>query len=637
MINIRTNSDRQRVIRFYLLVIASILRSAGPKEDESVFASYCLFSHLACFDFLFVDFLTVIAYKNYMRDASFFTNPDFDWQRRYEALRASFVERQPARVVADRFGFTLGYVRLLCHQFRTGKIDFSEPVPEGRIKRRSISAEVRKKIISWREQRLSAGDITELLSEDGVEISIRTVERVLAEEGFPKLPRRTRLKIGLTVKKAEVPQRAEVISLASVNGGIWESAGAGVFLFAPFLAQFDFDAIIRDAGLPGTKCIPAMSYLLSFLALKLLGTERYAHVGDHGFDPGLGLFAGLNVLPKCTALSTYAYSLDAVHLLRLQQAFVKKASALGLYRGDVINLDFHTVPHFGDESVLEKHWAGARNKVMKGALTLFAQDADSKLIVHSNADIQRAEADDQILHFLTFWRQIHRGAEPTLVFDSKFTTYAHLTELDILGIKFITLRRRGEKLLRQVEALSPWQRISIPHAKRKYPNPIVHDSLITLRGYEGEIRQVVIRGNGREQPTFLVSNDHDTPVELLVSNYARRWRVENGIAEAVKFFHLNALSSPILVKVQFDVIMTMMADTLYCMLAKKLRGFESCDAPKIYRHFVRTSGTVQVRDGGVSVIYPRRAHNPILRAVPWGNLPMSIPGFRGTKLSLRFK
>jgi len=572
-----------------------------------------------------------------MRDASFFTNPAFDWQRRYEALRAFVVERQPAKVVANRFGFTSGYVRLLCHQFRTGKIDFSEPVQEGKTKRRSVTSDVRKKIISWREQRLSAGNITELLSEDGVEVSIRTVERVLAEEGFPKLPRRTQLKIGLTVKKAEVPQRTETISLPSANGAIWESAAAGVFLFAPFLAQFDIGAIIREAGLPGSKVIPAKSYLLSFLALKLLGNERYAHVGDHAFDPGLGLFAGLNVLPKCTALSTYAYSLDAVHLLRLQQAFVKKASALGLYQGDIINLDFHTVPHFGDESVLEKHWAGARNKTMKGALTLFAQDAASKLILHTNADIQKAEADDQILHFLTFWREIHRGVEPTLVFDSKFTTYAHLTELDILGIKFITLRRRGEKLLRQVENLSPWQRISIPHAKRKYPNPLVHDSLITLRGYEGEIRQVVIRGNGREQPTFLVSNDHETPVELLVSNYARRWRVENGIAEAVKFFHLNALSSPILVKIQFDVMMTMVADTLYCMLAKKLRGFEACDAPKIYRHFVRTSGTVQVRDGEVTVAYPRRAHNPILRAVSWENLPAVIPGLGDAKLNLVFK
>ena len=184
--------------------------------------------------------------------------------------------------------------------------------------------------------------------------------------------------------------------------------------------------------------IPATSYLLSFLALKLIGTERFAHMGDHGFDAGLGLFAGLNVLPKCTAMSTYSYGLDAVHLLRLQKAFVKQANKLQLYDSSVINLDFHTVPHFGDESVLEKHWAGARNKTMKGALTLFAQDAASKLILYTAADINRDEADDQVLNFLSFWKGIRRGIKSTFVFDSKFTTYANFFALNIQGIKFIT-------------------------------------------------------------------------------------------------------------------------------------------------------------------------------------------------------
>ena len=109
---------------------------------------------------------------------------------------------------------------------------------------------------------------------------------------------------------------------------------------------------------------------------------------------------------------------------------------------------------------------------------------------------------------------------------------------------------------------------------------------IRLKIDAGSRRTIIIRGNGREKHAFLISNDFDTPSESLFNNYARRWRVENVISEAVKCFNLNALSSPILVKVHFDVIMTMMADTLYIMVAKKLRGFESCDAAKIYRLFV---------------------------------------------------
>jgi hypothetical protein len=329
--------------------------------------------------------------------------------------------------------------------------------------------------------------------------------------------------------------------------------------------------------------------------------------------------------------------LDQVHILRLQQAFVKQGKKLGLYDGKVVNLDFHTVPHYGDESELEKHWAGARGKMMKGALTLFAQDAETKLMLYTAADIKRSEADDQVLSFLSFWKKIHRGVKPTLVFDSKFTGYAQLSELNLQNIKFLTLRRRGKVLIKKLAKMKAWKRIHIPHPKRKFPDPFVYESIITLRNYKGTLRQVVVRGNGHEKPAFVISNDFEMPLELMVGNYARRWRVENGISEAVKFFHLNALSSPILVKVHFDVLMTMMADTLYSMLARKLRGFEDCDAHKIYRHFIKGKGTIMVENRVINVIYPRRAHNPILRGVPWDNLPCSIPALGNAQLRLSFQ
>jgi hypothetical protein len=572
-----------------------------------------------------------------MSDASYFTKPVADWQRRYEALRASFVDRLPARVVAERYSYSPEYVRYLRYQFTHGLIDFSEPHPEGKVARRRVTSEIRKKICAWREDNLSAGEIAELLSEEGHEMSVRTVERVLAEEGYPKLPRRTRLKTGHTVKGARVPERCCRVSLSEFEGTTLECAGAGVFLFAPFLASLDIEAVVKRAGLPGNREIPAASYLLSFLALKLLGTERYSHVGEHAFDPGLGLFAGLNVLPKTTAMSTYSYSLDSEHILALQKAFVKSAAHLGLYDGRMVNLDFHIMPHFGEDSVLEKHWAGARGKVMKGALTLFAQDAESKLILYTDSDIAKGEEADQALAFLSFWKGVRRGVKPTLVFDSGFTTYKNLSMLDSAGVKFITLRRRGKNLVNQADGITDWSRVHIPHSGRKYPNPYVHESVERLKDYKGPVRQITMKGNGHEKPAFLITNDFDIPTELVVGNYARRWRVENGIAEAVKFFHLNSLSSPILVKVHFDVAMTMVADTLYTMLAQKLRGFENCDAPTLYRHFVRGKGTVAVRGGEVVVTYPSRAHNPVLRNVAWDKLPGALPGLDGAPLTLKFK
>jgi hypothetical protein len=526
---------------------------------------------------------------------------------------------------------------LLRHLFKHGKIDFSEPVPEGKGRRRLVSASVREKICEWRKHNLSGGEIAQLLSEEGAELSVRTVERVLAEEGFPRLPRRTRMKLGVTVSGAQIPEATHTVDVRQMGDHRFDSQSAGVYLFAPFIEKLGISSIVEKAGLPGTKTIPATSYLLSFLALKLLGTERYAHAPDHAFDPGLGLLAGLNVLPKCTAMSTYSYGLDALQVHRLQQAFVQQVHKIGGYDKSVINLDFHTIPHFGDESVLQKHWAGARNKVMKGALTLFAQDAQSKLILYTAADIHRDEADDQVLAFLAFWKTINRGMDPTLVFDSRFTAYENLSALNAQGVRFITLRRRGKKLLDQVKRLKPWKKIHLDTVKRKYPNPLVHDSIISLKGYDGPLRQIIVKGNGHEKPAFLIANDFDCPVELLVGNYSRRWRVENVIAEAVKFFSLNALSSPILVKVHFDVVMTMIADTLYSLLAQKLRGFEDCDAPKIFRHFVRGRGLVKVQGERLSVSFPKRAHNPILRSLPWHRLPSRLSWLNGVEFDLSFK
>jgi hypothetical protein len=115
-----------------------------------------------------------------MRNEKYFLHPVHEWQRCYEALRASFVDRLPAKVVAEQFGYSASYIHLIRHQFIHEKIDFSAPVAEGKITRRRVDSKIRVMICNWRGHRLAAGEITQLLSEQGVELSVRTVERILA-------------------------------------------------------------------------------------------------------------------------------------------------------------------------------------------------------------------------------------------------------------------------------------------------------------------------------------------------------------------------------------------------------------------------------------------------------------------------
>lgn len=570
----------------------------------------------------------------------YFRHPQDSGQRQYEALRASFLERLSARGVAERFAMTPGYVHVLRHRFQRGLVRFTFRAADLPGARRGTPAAIRDRVAELRRQRdLSAGQIAEIIDDEGKDISVRTVERILTEAGFPKLPRRTRLLIGETRARTTVPEVSRQLVPTALTGLSVATDLAGIFAFVPFIELLGLPAVVAASRLPGSKPIPALQYFLSFLALKLAGTERLSHTNDHNFDAGLGLFAGLNVLPKCTAMSTYAYSLNEPALDRVQRGVAKAGQRLGLYTADTINLDFHAVPHWGDESVLDKHWVGARNKGIKSALTLFAQDCTSKLILYTQADIRRREADDQVLAFVRFWRSLAKSVAPTLVFDSRFTSYTQLARLDRQDIRFITLRRRGASLIRQAEAqpASAWTQVTIPHDKRKFPRPFVLESRVELPAFSRPMRQIIMRGTGHEKPTFLITNDFHAAVEVIISRYARRWNVENTIAEAVKFFHLNALSSPILVKVHFDVVLTMIADTLYYLLAQRLRGFEECNAPQIFRHFIRGKGQVTVTADEIRVRYPKRAHNPLLRAVAWGKLPEKVSWLGNRLLRLEWQ
>jgi transposase len=247
-------------------------------------------------------------------------------------LRASFLERLPADVVAERFHISPGNVHVLRHRFRKGLVNFTFRSSEDPEARRGTPASVRSRIADLRRQRnLSAGQIAEILDDEGIDVSVRTVERILAEAGLPRLPRRTRLLIGETRDRTTVPQVASRLSNLQMEGLKVSSDLAGIFLFAPFIELLGLPTVVANARIPGSKPIPPLSYFLSFLALKLAGNERLSHTNDHSFDPGLGLFAGLNVLPKCTAMSTYGYSLDASRIDRLQRGMAEAGQRLGLY------------------------------------------------------------------------------------------------------------------------------------------------------------------------------------------------------------------------------------------------------------------------------------------------------------------
>ena len=166
---------------------------------------------------------------------------------------------------------------------------------------------------------------------------------------------------------------------------------AGVFLFLPLLAQLGFDRMVRKAGYPGTQMVPAPSALLSLLTLKLLDKERLHHIDDFNCDEALGMFAGLNILPKKSFATDYSYRTTRPQQEALLEGWVKGLSSHLFPDADSFSLDFHAIGHRGEETDLENHYQPMRGKAGPSVLTFFAMEQNSRVFCYSNANLTRAE------------------------------------------------------------------------------------------------------------------------------------------------------------------------------------------------------------------------------------------------------
>jgi hypothetical protein len=575
---------------------------------------------------------------NHLTDwKSFFLQPSNSTHRQYEALRAFFVEGLASAEVASRFGYTPGSFRVLCHEFRQQpqRAFFLPPgnstPPTPKRDRR------REQIITLRKQNLSIYDIAKVLTREGQALSPAMVAIILKEEGFAKLPRRHEDERPDSVR-AEPAAVADVRQLDLTPRSVRTQFG-GLFLFLPWLSALPFDALLKQAGLPGSRQIPAGTAMRSLLALKLFGNARHSHIMSHVFDEGLGLFAGLNVIPKRAFLSEYSSRIHPESYPKLMRGWFDAVAELGLSHGVSFDLDFHTIPFHGEAPQMEKHYVSKRSRRQKGVLAFLAQDADQRVFCYANAEIRKADQADEILRFVEFWQQRTGQLPEELVFDSKLTTYRNLNWLNQQGIKFITLRRRSRPLLTELKQrpVSAWKRIELKNIARAYRTPKVLESTLTVKGYEGPLRQLAIIDLGHEEPTLLLTNHLKLAPSTLITRYAQRMIIENQIEDGIDFFHVDALSSAVALKVNCDLQLTLIASSLYRLLAMRIaQGYEQAKSRHVFRDFIEASAQIEITENTLRVRFQKRAHNPLLLAAGFAETNCPIPWLDGKHLHLQF-
>ena len=488
-----------------------------------------------------------------------------------------------------------------------------------------------------RKQNLSIYDIAQALRTEGNPISPAMVSILLKQEGFARLPRRRDEERPPGARPSAAPV-ADVREL-DLSPRRFRTQFGGLYLFLPYLAQLPLDRLLRQAGLPGSQMIPAGHAMRSLLALKLFGNARHTHFMSHVFDEGLGLFAGLNVIPKRSFLTEYSCRIDPASYPKLMRLWFDEIAKLGLERGVSFDLDFHTIPFHGEDALMQKHYVSKRSRRQRGILAILVQDADKRLFCYANAQIRKENQNDEILRFVDFWKTRTGHLPGELVFDSKLTTYANLSRLNAMNIPFITLRRRTPKLLHDIhqQPLSAWKRIELKGLARIYRTPRILDQTIRLSDYDGPIRQIAVADLGHEEPTLVLTNQQRISPVKLIGRYAQRMLIENNIADGIDFFHMDALSSAVAMKINCDLQLTLMASSLYRLLGTKIaHGYETAKSRHIFRDFIEANATIQIDPTEVLVQFQKRAHNPLLVSAGFHETSIPIPWIGNKRLRLVF-
>ena len=574
--------------------------------------------------------------------AEYFTAPAHPNQRRYEALRAYFTEGLTVEQAGARAGYTRSSMASLLRDFRAGRLElFAQPGKPG-PKAAPAKDRARARVVELRRAGLSVYEISARLRAEGTPLNRTGVGQILAEEGFGRLLRGPAPEASTSPatpgRDTRLP-RAAVIDCAALPARA-ETRLAGLLLAIPDLVSLDLPALIKAAGYPGTSVIPAVSWLLSLLALKLTGTRRVSHVDDLIGDPASALFAGLAILPKKSALTDYSYRLSHDYQQRFLAALDNKMISAGLATAGeaIFDLDFHAVLHWGHDPVLEKHYVPARSQRARSVLTFFAQDTGTHNLVYANADISKATQNREVIAFCDHWKSVSGSDPKMLIMDQKVTTQAVLGELDARRVKFITLRMRSASLMKHINGLAGKDyKTTTLDRPGPHNRPKVHeDPAVTLTSYPGTVRQLVVTGLGREQPTVIITNDDQIKTRELVAQYARRMTIEQRLAEIIQAFCADALSSTVNLNVDLDVVLCVLAQALLASFRNRLGpGYATATPDTLQRRFLDTAGTITSHGDTTTVTLSRRAYSPVLRQSDL-RADTTIPWWQNRRLRFQF-
>jgi len=314
---------------------------------------------------------------------------------------------------------------------------------------------------------------------------------------------------------------------------------------------FNFHELIKKVGIVRGGILP-LKISLELIYMIFFSVPRISHMDalNNSSDRGFSVLCGLSRVTHHTLLLSFIKSFTREMIETFIEGMGIQATKLGLIIGEILNIDTHTSPFYGEAEV-KKTKVSSKGKVMKAVTTAFVQDQITQRMIYFTSDFKDKTIPEMLLVLIEKVEKITGKRPKHLLFDLGFWNGTVVESLNDLDIKFTTLYKRYQMNVENLVKIifeNKFKRIEFTAQGRKYKEAWAIDTKTScIAGYSGKELRIVILSVMHEDKlktvTFLSSDFESTTVEL-IEGYARRWRIENWFAGPGSYTHLDALTSP---------------------------------------------------------------------------------------------
>jgi len=350
----------------------------------------------------------------------------------------------------------------------------------------------------------------------------------------------------------------------------------------------------KENGIPIEKAVLALLYL------SIIGKKRINRV-EKITDQGVAVFAGLGNIPDSSFFHNFLNKTKTADAERFNISCSKKFKEMGLYNGNIVNVDRHFMGYFGKKRIgKDKH--PTRNISMKGVNASFTHDQETGDPIFVRVDYPGLRPEEIAIPMLNTTRNIIGDEMSMVVFDKWFSVGSLLDYINReMRLKYVTLLKLFPNRIEEMK--------SIPTDKFREMMDGRRIAFIDtkLRNYEENVKLIVVwfQENGEDKYYGYLTNDEESPEEEILEIYAKRWGIENFFKEDL-FLNIDKLPGIRLNKISTMLAIKLIGHCIVSCLRRDIGGdYSKTEIEGIFEKFLNIQAFVQSKGQTIHITYHR--------------------------------